>query len=307
MAFKGIIYMELHQNIIFQEISLNDKNLIDRYLKQENFMISDISFGNLFIWRLARKIKLCIISDCLIIETTYENQSPFCFFPIGLGDKKSALKTLNDYYKNKGQKLIFHSLEKKNIELLKEVFGDEISPILNRDRSDYIYRTKDLIELVGRKYHKKKNHLNRFLEEYKGFTFELIGENNLTELLKTWKKWGKAGDDKGLQNESKGIISVFKNYMNLGLLGGFLRYNGEIIAFSFGEIISKNLCIIHIEKADIKYKGVYQAINQQILLHCFKDITYVNREEDLGIEGLRKAKMSYNPEIILEKYEVTIF
>ena len=299
--------MESHQNIIFQEINLNDKNLIDSYLKQEKFMISDISFGNLFIWRLARKIAFCIINDCLIIETTYTNQPPFCFFPIGVGDKKSAIKTLYSYYKQKGQNLILHSIEKHNIDLLKEIFGNEISPILNRDRSDYIYKTNDLIELVGRKYHKKKNHLNRFFEEYKGFTFELIGENNLTELLETWEKWNKSSNDKGLQNESKGIIRVFKNYMDLGLLGGLLRYNENIIAFSFGEIISKELCIIHIEKADIQYKGAYQAINQQLLAHCFNNITYVNREEDLGIEGLRKAKMSYNPEIILEKYEITIF
>ncbi|GAB0172283.1 DUF2156 domain-containing protein [Helicobacter trogontum] len=294
------------QAIVFQDITLQDKTIINTYLKQENFMISDISFGNLFIWRLARKIAFCILYDCLVIETTYTNQEPFCFFPVGSGDKKAALFALYSYYKQKGQKLVFHSVEKQNLDVLYEVFGDTIMPILNRDRSDYIYKTQDLIELTGRKYHKKKNHLNRFFDEYRGFTFETIDENNTNELLETWQKWDNSGSDIGLQNESKGIISVFENYSNLGLLGGLLRFNDDIIAFSFGEIMSQNLCIIHIEKADINYRGAYQAINQQLLLHCFSDITYVNREEDLGIEGLRKAKLSYNPEFILEKYELSI-
>lgn len=294
------------QEIIFKDITLQDRETINIYLKQEKFMISDISFGNLFIWRLARKIAFCILYDCLIIETTYENEAPFCFFPIGSGDKRAALLTLHNHYNQKEQNLILHSLEKQNLVLLHEIFGNKITSILNRDRSDYIYKTQDLIELIGRKYHKKKNHLNRFFNEYNGFTFEHISENNLSELLETWKEWDNAGNDKGLQDESKGIISVFENYTSLGFLGGLLRFNEKIIAFSFGEIISQNLCIIHIEKADINYRGAYQAINQQLLLHCFSDILYVNREEDLGIDGLRKAKLSYNPEFILEKYEANI-
>lgn len=294
------------ETIVFQEITLQDRALIQSYLAQEQFMIADISFGNLFIWRLARNIALSVIHDCLIIETTYPNDAPFCFFPIGAGDKRAALQALYAHYKSRGQNLILHSIEQRNLALLHEVFGDTITPTLNRDRSDYIYSTSNLINLSGRKYHKKKNHLNRFFDEYQGFTFEHIGTANLSELLTTWKQWDSAGDDIGLQNESKGIISAFENYMDLGLLGGLLRFNGEIIAFSFGEKIRDDLCIIHIEKANIQYRGAYQAINQQLLAHCFHDVVYVNREEDLGIEGLRKAKMSYHPEYILEKYEVCI-
>lgn len=296
----------LLETIIFKEITLADKDIINSYLKQEHFMISDISFGNLFIWRMARRIAFCILYDCLIIETTYPNEKPFCFFPIGNGDKKHALLALHSFYKTNGQDFILHSIEKHNLALLQETFGDTFTPFLNRDRSDYVYKTQDLIELAGRKYHKKKNHLNRFFEEYKGFSFELISENNLDELQEVWKKWDNAGDDVGLQQESKGIMEVLQNYMQLGLLGGLLRIENEIAAFSFGEIMAEHLCIIHIEKANIQYRGAYQAINQQLLKHCFSHITYVNREEDLGIEGLRKAKMSYNPDRIVEKYEVVI-
>ncbi len=102
------------QALIFKDITLQDRTLINTYLQQEEFMISDISFGNLFIWRLARKIAFCILHDCLIIETTYINEAPFCFFPIGSGDKKKALISLHNHYKQKGQNLIFHSIEKQN-------------------------------------------------------------------------------------------------------------------------------------------------------------------------------------------------
>ncbi len=293
-------------NIVFKEIELKDRDTINQYLQQERFMISDISFGNLFIWRLARKIEFSIICNCLVIQTTYPHKTPFCFFPIGSGDKTKCLQILYTYYKNKNQSLEIRSIEKENIRILEQAFNKHVNATLNRDRSDYIYLTQNLIQLSGRKYHKKKNHLNRFFEEYVGFTFETIESSNITELIETWKKWDNIENNEALANESKGIISVLEHYNDLDLRGGLLRFDNKIIAFSFGEVVSNDICVIHIEKANTNYRGAYQAINQQLLLHCFDSILYVNREEDLGIEGLRKAKMSYNPDIILEKYEVII-
>lgn len=295
-----------HTRIDFKDITLDDRELILSYLKQDSFMISDISFGNLFIWRLARKIEFAIIYECLVIKTTYIDKNPFFFFPIGAGNKHSCIEILSQYCDDLDILLEFRSLEEKSISILREIFGD-IKPLLNRDRSDYIYLTKNLIELSGRKYHRKKNHLNRFFEEYRGFSFEKIDSNNLQELQDTWHLWSQDHIDSGLIAESKGIVSVLQNYCALGFRGGLLRFDSRIIAFSFGEVISSELCVIHIEKADIAYRGAYQAINHQLLSHCFADIKYVNREEDLGIEGLRKAKMSYNPHIILDKYELIIY
>ncbi|RDU59888.1 hypothetical protein CQA44_11035 [Helicobacter sp. MIT 14-3879] len=291
--------------ICFKELELSDRQSICTYLRQDSFMISDISFGNLFIWRLARKIEFAIIHECLVIKTTYPNQNPFIFFPIGAGDKLSCLKALKQYFDSLNLPLELHSLEAKSVDILNCVFKN-IKPKLNRDRSDYIYLTSNLINLSGRKYHKKKNHLNRFFEEYAGFNFEMIDSSNLSELQQTWKVWAQNHTDSSLIDESRGINSALQHYEALNFKGGLLRFNSKIIAFSFGEVISQELCVIHIEKADTLYRGAYQAINQQLLKHCFADTKYVNREEDLGIEGLRKAKMSYNPDIILEKYEVIV-
>lgn len=292
--------------IEFKQVSLEDKQIIESFIFAEDFMISDITFGNLFIWRFARQIRWAILYDCLIIETTYKGKPPFVFFPIGSGDKIKALKALQEHYLKQDLSLEFHSLELKNLEIIKDTFED-VKFFLNRDRSDYVYLTQNLINLQGRKYHKKKNHLNRFFEEHQGFIYHTINEENAKLLKQTYSIWYKNMPyDEGLEHEFMGISDTFDNYKNLSFKGGYITCQGQLMGFSFGEVVNASLCIIHIEKADIKYRGAYQAINQQLLLHEFSDIKYANREEDLGIEGLRKAKLSYYPEVIVDKYEATI-
>lgn len=297
--------------MVFESINIHSKNLIKSFLSKDSFLISDISFVNLFIWKHARDIRFCILHDCLIIETTYKNENPFIFFPIGenVHNKIKCLLDLKKYYEDKGLNLKLHSLESKNVKILKDIFN--VDAILNRDRSDYIYLSQNLAKLSGRKYHKKKNHLNRFFDNYKGFEFIVLNSKNSVEVKKTLSIWHSLNDVymsnfTSLQNEYKGICEVLDNYDDLDLYGGFLCFDSKIIAFSFGEIINSDLCIIHIEKADISYKGSYQAINYQLINNFFSDIKYVNREEDLGDEGLRKAKLSYYPDILLEKFEITI-
>lgn len=290
--------------IEYKRISLEDKDIFQKYLKKDFFYISDISFGNLFIWHKAREIAYAIVEGCLVIQTTYENKTPFYFFPIGEGDKTSCIESLIQDCALKNQKLEFHSLEEKNVNFLKENFTFNFS--LNRDRSDYVYDIRELIELSGRKYHKKKNHLNQFLQNYPDFTYTSINKDNKNKVIEVWKKWFEKNSDnltEGLMNENIGIIDALSHYESLDLKGGFISVDNEIIAFSFGEIINEEMAVIHIEKANFNYHGAYQIINQQLLLNEFSDLKYANREEDLGIEGLRKAKMSYNPVFLVEKFE----
>ncbi len=286
----------------FKEVGLGDKEIIDCYLKEDFFQISDISFANLYIWRWARKIAYTIIEECLIIQTTYENQKPFYFFPIGRGDKKRAIEIL---LQSQEAPLEFHSLQKQSVAFLQKYFDGMFDFSLNLDRSDYVYDVQELIALSGRKYHKKKNHLNKFLQTYPHFVFEHIDKTNKDEILYVWKQWFEAQNNpsQGLIDENKGIVDVLQNWEALGLMGGLVRVDQKIIAFSFGEIINEEMVVMHIEKADSHFAGAYQIINQQMLQHIFFHMKYVNREEDLGIEGLRKAKMSYNPVFLVEKYQ----
>ncbi len=292
--------------ITFKDITLKDKQIFETYLSQDQYQISDINFGNLYLWHKARKISYAILSDCLIIQTTYENKNPFYFFPIGKGDKLGAIKSLFTYAQTRGEVLEFHSLELENLDFLKAHF--QLESFLNRDRSDYVYNISELINLSGRKYHKKKNHLNKFLQTYPHFSYEEITAQNANELNQTYQQWFEATPDPsdGLKNEFIGIQNALNHWNELDFIGGIVRIDGKIIAFSFGEVINEKMVVIHIEKADSSIHGAYQIINQQLLKNSFSKYEYANREEDLGIEGLRKAKMSYNPAFLVDKYEAKV-
>ncbi|PAF48904.1 hypothetical protein BKH41_04560 [Helicobacter sp. 12S02232-10] len=292
--------------IEYKKISLEDKPLFDSYLNKDFFYVSDISFGNLYIWHTAREISYAIVEGFLVIRTQYLQKSPFYFYPIGSGNRALCIQALIQDSTLRGERLEFHSLESKSVQSLQEYFPQKFSIFPNRDRSDYVYNIKELIELSGRKYHKKKNHLNQFLQTYPNFTYTSIDISNKLRVLQAWEKWFLQIQDEaseGLKNENIGIVNALKNYEFLGLKGGFVSIGDEIIAFSFGEIINQEMVVVHIEKADSKHHGAYQIINQQLLLNEFSTYVYANREEDLGIEGLRRAKMSYNPVFLVEKFE----
>ncbi|WP_104761360.1 DUF2156 domain-containing protein [Helicobacter cetorum] len=285
---------------MFEKITLEHKDLFSRFLNAQKIVVSDVSFVNCFLWQHARLIKVAVIKDCLVIQTTYKNQKPFYFYPIGK-NVNECIKELLKLEKN----LEFHSLSLEQMESLKENFVGVFEFVYNRDRSDYVYSIEELIALKGKKYHKKKNHLNQFLKNYPDFVYEKISSKNKKEVLEISKEWflKSATNDLGLINENKGIMSVLENYESLDLKGGLVRVDKEIVAFSFGEILNENTALIHIEKARLDIVGAYQIINQQLLLNEFSHLTYANREEDLGLEGLRRAKMSYNPVFFTDKYE----
>lgn len=293
----------------FHPIELKDRDLILGLQDRSQMPLSDFNFTNLWIWRFAREIAIAKIEECLIIRTTYPSKEPYYFFPLSkdaLGDRvKKALESLMPL------KPKFKSLTSLQAQYLKEHFGINSTP--NRDRFDYVYNIQELIALSGRKYHKKKNHLNKFLSSYPSFSFEEVRETHLEEIKEIYQKWYEANlnKDRALEAEKRGIESILEDFAFLSkpeglfaLRGGLLRADGEIIAFAFGEAVSDQSVVMHIEKANTSYAGVFQAINQQCLEHLWKDYEWVNREEDLGIEGLRKAKLSYHPAHLLEKYEI---
>ncbi|WP_262349148.1 phosphatidylglycerol lysyltransferase domain-containing protein [Helicobacter winghamensis] len=146
------------------------------------------------------------------------------------------------------------------------------------------------------------------MERY-AFSYEALSAQNVNELINTYQAWfGKISDNAsdGLRNEYVGIIESLKEFENLDFQGGILRVDEKIIAFSFGEPLNKDTIVIHIEKADIEFQGAYQAINREFLANAWSNYKLVNREEDLGIEGLRKAKQSYQPLYLQEKFDAIL-
>lgn len=288
----------------FIPITLESRQVLQAYLQSEDYEISDIVFGNLYLWKHAREITYAIESDCVVVQTRYEGEKPYFFYPFGSGDKESALRALDKYLRDKNLPPRFESIESKNIDSIKSVFTQvEFEPRVAR--FDYVYSVQELIKLEGRKFHKKKNHLNQFLQNNEGkWSYENISTSNADEILLRGKEWLEANPNKNqaLEIEFVGITNTLKEYENLGLKGGAVRLGGEIIAFSFGEVMSQKMAVVHIEKANPLIAGAYQIINRELLINEFGTVELINREEDLGIEGLRRAKKSYNPIKMVEKY-----
>ncbi len=288
-------------------IDLNDRVLIESYLRKKCYDISDLSFTNLFLWHFTRSISYKIKDNFLCIKTQYPNEEPFIFMPIGVGDLAGVIKDLAFEFERKLIPFSIRSVDNTMKKELEETLPSYFDFSPSRDRFDYIYYSKELIELKGRKFHKKKNHINRFRELY-NFQYESFCKDNIIELIDRYKEWfGEISDtvSQGLKNEYIGIVEALKNFDSLSCKGGIIRVDGTIVAFSFGEAINDNMVVVHIEKADTSFHGAYQMINQQFIENEWSGYKYINREEDLGVEGLRRAKLSYQPCTLLEKYIAT--
>lgn len=293
----------------FLPINIYSKDIVNSFFNMQRIEASDMLFGNLYIWHFSRDISYAILNDCLVIKTKFPNEKyPFIFYPLGLGDRQKTIKDVMDYFLSNNMKFAIRSLEPhQKYELEKNMPNIfDISP--NRDRFDYIYNVSDLINLNGRKLHSKKNHLNKFLNLYPNFVYERIDSSNAIDVFESYVEWFNKNPNitDGLRNEFVGIESTLRNFNLLDMKGGVIKIDNKIAAFTLGEQINSNSVVIHIEKANTFYEGIYQAINQQFLCNEWNEMEFVNREEDLGIEGLRRAKMTYNPIRFVEKFEAVL-
>ncbi len=191
-----------------------------------------------------------------------------------------------------------------------KAYGDSITITENRSHWDYVYSVEELISLKGKKFHKKKNLLNQFKRNYP-YKYESMGPECVEEVLEMqdeWYKWYEENNpSEALKAENHAITRVLHNIDQIkGLMGATLRVEGRVIAYTVAEPLRDDSLVIHFEKGDIRYKGVYQAINQMFLENDAANFINVNREQDLGDPGLRKAKLSYNPSFFLKKFEAVL-
>jgi hypothetical protein len=169
---------------------------------------------------------------------------------------------------------------------------------------DYLYRTKDLIELGGRKYQQKRNHINRFRQSY-DFAYHSMTPEHFPACLRLYEQWAtdKTGSPE-VEAERLALQEAFDHYTLLNLKGGVLEAGGAIQAFTIGSRLNKDTALIHFEKANPEFSGIYSVINQLFIAKEWADTKYVNREDDMGIPGLRQAKRRYHPLRLIEKYTV---
>jgi hypothetical protein len=174
-------------------------------------------------------------------------------------------------------------------------------------QADYVYLCSDLANLSGNRYHRKKNHLNRFLKTYPGYQYQEINQNNLDAVREFQKKWYQEREDgEGLQWENDAIRQALDNFTALDCEGAAIFIDGQVAAYSLGELLNSDTAVIHIEKGDLRITGSYVAINQMFCKNRWQACRYINREQDLGLPGLKAAKTSYLPHHLLPKYLVTM-
>ena len=288
--------------IDFNEPLLADKKRADDIFQNGDYRANDYCFGNLFIWRKKSDTKLAFHKGFVIVSFKSGGKNMY-LYPAGKGDRAEVLRDMRQDAFEHGSSLTIACLTPLMREELEAIApgGFEYTP--DRRIYDYIYNTTDLIDLKGRKYHSKRNHITRF-KALGEWSYEDMGPINVQECREMNDQWcmeNGCGEDMGLQEEYGAVRQALKNFEALGFAGGILRLYGKIVAFTLGERLCSDTFDVHIEKAFSRVDGAYTTINNEFVSHNCKLYRYVNREEDTGDEGLRKAKLSYQPAILLEK------
>lgn len=287
---------------VFKPLTLEDRPVFEKYFRQIQPEIAEFTFTNLFVWRHAGILEHCCLDGKPVIRFTRNNETHY-LPPLGFPEPTAALDLLRDHAKREGIPFLMRKVPE---EFLGHLEGTGLEASEDRDNFDYLYRTEDLAHLKGRKYDGKRGFVKKFTALYKYEYIPFLPE--LTDCcLKLAEDWIKRrnSQSKDLQDEYKAIQETIRNAEALGVKGAFIRVNERTVAFTFGEELNRNTFIIHFEKADAEFTGSYQAINQ---LFVQKEVLgkyeFINREQDVGVESIRKAKLSYQPVRLVKKYLV---
>jgi len=285
-------------------LSVEHREIIERALEKRQPEVSENNFTEMFMWKESRALKLSALDDCLILAGT-SGDINFIHVPMGGEGAAFAVKKVLGYFKDKGEKCGVYGIIPGEF----EKFGVDSEEFIKeplRDQFDYVYLRDDLARLEGRKYDGKRNLIKKF-KESNSFSFEKIIGANIEECIAFQEHWCKVRncpDDLSLNEESTGVMEVLKNYSRLSCTGGALRISGKIQGITVAGRLNANTALVHIEKANANYKGIYQVINNIFVNEMLDGFEFVNREQDVGVEGLRKAKLSYYPHHMVEKHMV---
>lgn len=293
--------------IDFHKPTLDDKEWINKKIDETGSPSCEYTFGNIFAYTAKMEIMVAECFSCLVTRCIYDGKLMYCY-PIGNGDKKSAVEAIIDDAEGLGKDFVLFGLTKEFADELEENFPESFKIIFDRDGSDYIYSSEDLISLRGKRYQPKRNHISFFKKNFE-WKYERIDRDNINDCLRMneiWIEESLAERQDELSEELEIIRLVFDNYEALGFVGGLIRVDGEVIAYTMGERMNDNTFCVHFEKAFASYRGAYPMINREFCERELSSYRFIDREDDLGADNLRKAKLSYYPAIIKEEYEARL-
>jgi hypothetical protein len=302
------------------EINIESRPLLEEYLGSFEYRASGMSFTSLYMWREINKFSWKIIGDYLCVAAVNnlepEMDIPFMFPPLtktGCYEPEklaAAILEAREIFEEKNYAFSMMLVPFHMTDMIAAALPGKLKFEADRPNFDYVYNTQDLIDLKGRDYHAKKNHLNYFLSHYK-YEYTQLNSGMADEAMAFIRRFNErknppnAHEKELLLMEERAMRDVFQNLEIIGYLSGLIRIDGRIEALCIGGRLGKKTVTVHVEKANTEFRGLYQAINNEFCRHAVKDFKRINREEDMGIPGLRKAKLSYKPVMLVEKYTVT--
>lgn len=291
--------------ITFKDITFSDKNDIDACLEGNTYRACDFCFANLYTWNTRFKTLFVIQQETLFMRFEELDGQIYYMMPVGKMRLKDALN------------IMLQDAEENNIPFQMKGISDQMWAeietempqkfefIHDRNNDEYIYLSEKLINLSGKKLQSKRNHINRFKKDNPNWHyFPLTTTADYIEcihMLDEWEGHNRPLDDNSLKYDYIATKMMLNNFDELQLKGGAIRVNGKMVAFTIGEPLTQDTFVVHVEKAYNEINGAYTIINQQFIENEASEFKYINREEDMGVDNLRKAKMSYEPEILLLK------
>ena len=294
----------------FVPVTINDRDKINEFFFKSTYRNCDFSFSNIFCWQHRYQTSYTIESGFLFFRFLAGGKKPGYMMPLGDGDLKMALEIILEDAKERGEPFRMYALTNEMRDKIFQIFPDKFEYETRRSWAEYIYNSEDLIGLKGKKLQSIRNHINKFKRTYENYEYIPITREIIPECIELYHRWckenGGCAEDESLVEESFSIRKAFDNFEALGLHGGALRVDGTIVAYSYGQRLTEDTFGVHAEKSLYEIDGGFTMINQQFAEHECADFAYINREEDLGLDSLRQAKMSYQPAILLEKGSITL-
>jgi hypothetical protein len=294
----------------FRPITLEKRDQFNEYITKNNCHNSEASFANMYIWQPSWDIRMHTDPGALFLSMG-SDQYRYFLVPPHLKDPGENIgkymRMCEEYMRDTYGDFFLKGATRRVMDKINADCPGRYEFLNDPHNSEYIYNTSDLMELKGKKYHSKRNHIHAFLKNYAP-AFEEYTPRYREECVAIQRAWAaeKEENERDAAEEMESITRALDLYEYLGLKGCVVRIDGEVAAFSFGEQVCDHIAIIHIEKAKSGFGGLYAYINREFVTNFWSHCKYINREEDMGVPGIRKAKQSYRPVWMLDKYDVTL-
>lgn len=297
----------------FQTPTISDIEKIREMTGRNTKRSCEMSPANIILWARHYHTEIAFWEDNIIFRSQREdNCYAYCCSLLDAANGKALFDKIVQLAKDEENPFLMYCVSEQEWEQIEKWYPGCYQITYDRDGADYIYAREKLATLSGKKLHGKRNHINRFEEANPDWRYESITDDNEEECARMAMHWCMDNcmtEQEEIEfdkiDESKLVVYAIRHRKEFGMIGGALRAGGRIIAITLGEPLTKDTFVVHFEKAYSDIQGAYPMINREFVRHELSDYRYVNREEDIGLEGLRKAKLSYYPEILLEKGVVT--